>query len=104
MATGGLHGWTRLPDGRVVARFHAVDPTVACGSVDVLVSAPTRREALAKAKSLGLHGITLKTNPSPPTDAEVGEFLAHEQGMLWRRWEDEAGPWLTADTWPLAAN
>jgi hypothetical protein len=100
MPKGGLHGWTRIPGG-VLARFHETDPTVGCGSLDVFVSAPTRQEAVAKAKSLGLHGISLKTNPSPPTDAEVREFVAHGQDMLWRRWEDDGGPWLTAETWGL---
>jgi hypothetical protein len=70
MASGGLHGWTRLPGGEVLARFHETDPTVDCGSLDVFVVAATRTEAVAKAKALGLHGINLKTNPSPPTDQE----------------------------------
>lgn len=103
MAGGGLHGWTRLPDERVLARFHDADPTVDCGSLDVFVVAGTRNGAVAKVKALGLHGVNLKTNPLPPTDEEVDEFLLRGQDMLWRRWDDD-GPWLTAESWPLRAN
>lgn len=101
MARGGLHGWTRLPDGSVLACFHATDPSVECGSLDVFVAAPNRREAVAKVKALGLHGVNLKTNPSPPNDEDVRGFLAHSQEMLWRRWEDDEGRWLTAESWPI---
>lgn len=103
MASGGLQGWTRLPDGSVLARFHATDPSVECGSLDVFVVAPNRSETVARAKALGLHGVNLKTNPSPPTGQEVREFLAHDQEMLWRRWEDDEGRWLTAESWPVRA-
>lgn len=104
MAKGGLHGWTRLPNGEVLARFHDADPTVDCGALDVLVIAKTRSEAVALGKALGLHGINLKTNPLPPTEEEVRAFLAHGHEMIWRRWGDDAGPWLTSESWPLQTN
>lgn len=104
MAKGGLHGWTKLPDGQVLARFHDADPSVDCGALDLFVVAPTRGEAVAKAKALGLHGINLKTNPAPPTDDDVRAFLTRGEAMLWRRWADDDGPWLASDSWPLQSN
>ena len=101
MAKGGLHGWTSLPDGRVLMRLHEADPTVDCGSIDVLVVGENRRAAVARAKDLGLHGIDLKRNPQPPTESEVRAFLAHDDEMLWRRWDDDDDAWLTLDSWPL---
>ena len=104
MARCGLHGWTRLPGGEVLARFHETDPTAGCGSLDLFVVAATRSEAVAKAKALGLHGINLKTNPSPPTNEELQAFLERGEQMLWRRWGDEDSPWLTSDSWPMRSN
>jgi hypothetical protein len=57
----------------VLARFHDTDPTADCGSLGLFVVAATRSDVVAKAKALGLHGINLKINPSPPTDAELRE-------------------------------
>jgi hypothetical protein len=82
---GGLHGRARLPGGTVLARFHAADPSVDCGSLDVLVGAPSRREAVTKAKGCGLHGVHLRTNPLPPTNADVEQLLGRSSDILWRR-------------------
>ena len=46
MARGGLHGWTRLRGGGVLARFHETDPTVACGSLDHYRASAARLKVL----------------------------------------------------------
>jgi hypothetical protein len=101
MAKGGLHGWKRLPGGGVLAKFHETDPSVDCGSLELFVFGPTRQAALARAKSLGVHGVSFKSNPNPPTEEEVRAFFEHGRDMLWRRWGDSKGSWLTIQTWPL---
>jgi hypothetical protein len=32
------------------------------------------------------------------------EFLARDQEMLWRRWDDDDSLWLTSESWPILAN
>lgn len=98
---GGLHGWVRLPDGQVLARFNDADPSSDCGSLDLLVSAPTRTDAVARAKNFGLHGVHLRTNPNPPDAIEIDQFVESGRDMLWQKWnlDDE---WRTVETWPIS--
>jgi hypothetical protein len=98
----GLHGWVRADYGQIVARFHATDPSVDCGALELLLIAPTRADAVRKAKQLGLHGVHLTTNPYPPTDDEAEALRRSGEAGLWRPWgEDNERPWLRLDTLPL---
>ena len=38
----GLHGWVRAADKRIIARFHAADPSVECGALDVVLLTDSR--------------------------------------------------------------
>ena len=90
----------RVADKRIIARFHATDPFVDCGALDVLLVAESRTAAVQLAKSLGLRGIHLRTNPLPPTAQEVASLLASGQETLWRRFGDDHAPWQAIDTLP----
>jgi hypothetical protein len=67
-------------------------------------TAESRIAVAALDSAVARHGINLKTNPSPPADEQVRELLARGQEMLWRRWDDDDGAWLTAESWPIRAN
>ncbi|HET7659688.1 MAG TPA: hypothetical protein VFK66_04800, partial [Oryzihumus sp.] len=83
------HGWARMAGGEVAALFTATDPSVACGSLVILVRAASRSEAVATGKQLGLHGIHLRTNPHPPASKDVAVLEAADDSVLWRRFDSD---------------
>lgn len=99
MAKKGMHGWAKLPSGDVAAFFHATNLDVDCGSVDLLIRASTRSEAVQIAKSLGLHGVDLKSNPCPPRRDDLAALSASDQRLLWRDFADDS-QWQPATTLP----
>ena len=82
MSAGGLHGWVRLPDGAVAARFVGVQD-----------------DAVKRAKAAGLHHVKLHDNPHPPGPEEVQALLASGQELVWRSFADARG-WQPAATLP----
>jgi hypothetical protein len=99
MAKKGMHGWSRLPSGEVAALFPATNLDVDCGTVDLLLRASTRSEAVQIAKDLGLHGVDLKSNPRPPRKDDLAALLASGQPLLWRDFA-EGSKWQPRITLP----
>jgi hypothetical protein len=61
---------------------------------------PTPGLPLSAGPSLGLRGIHLRTNPSPPTAQEVTTLLASGHEILWRRFGDDHSSWQSIDNLP----
>jgi len=74
----------------VAAFFSAINLDVDCGSVELLLRASTRSEAVQIAKNLGLHGVDLKSNPFPPRKDDVAALLASDQPLLWREFAEDS--------------
>lgn len=102
MTAGGLHGWTRLPDGAIVARFVGVQDDAGRAAIEVLVWATSRDEAVKRAKAVGMHHVKLHDNPHPPGPEEVRALLESGQDLVWRSFADTAG-WQRADRLPRLA-
>lgn len=102
MTAGGLHGWVRLPDGAVAARFVGVQDDAGRAAIEVLVRAASRDEAVKRAKAVGLHHVKLHDNPHPPGPEEVAALLASGQDLVWRSFADTRG-WQPAATLPRLA-
>jgi hypothetical protein len=99
MAKKGMHGWAMLPNGEVAAIFFATNLDSDCGMVDILLRASTRSEAVQIAKGLGLHGVDLKSNPSPPRKDDLAALSASDQPLLWREFA-EGSEWHRQTTLP----
>jgi hypothetical protein len=84
----------------VIASFLDGDPSVDCGFLELLVLADTRETAVKRARSIGLHGVRLRS-PGGISDEDAGALLSSGRDAIWRRQSDPPDVWRTVEEWPI---